>query len=183
MDVFERNRHGHIILTITGLDLTGAEEVERLKSAGYRVTGDAERCFTSLQGHHMIPLVPSYDARHRLVAGQRYEIALVPGLEIAEESKRTTENLRALHERYAYTKPLAGIIPRVRELVSNEQMEQMGFWCIAALHDPIYFDSAKKVLNANLYNYGGASCVDGHFAERDDEWKHYVAFASLDPTS
>src|SRR3989344_2206862 len=81
--VFERNQHGHIVVTVTGLDLTGAQEIERLEVAGYRVSNYAKSCFTSTTPD-------SYDANHRLVAGQTYRFALMPTKEIERDSDRTT---------------------------------------------------------------------------------------------
>jgi hypothetical protein len=127
---FERNEHGHIVLTFDGLDLTGEQEVERLIAAGFRVSDWAKSCLTS-------KMSDGYDKNHRLIAGQ-YQIALMPTREIERDSDRTTDALRKRGiEKYGYEEPLAGIMPRIRESVSDKQMEEMGFSYIAAPHDPI----------------------------------------------
>jgi hypothetical protein len=128
---FERNEHGHVIITVTGLDATGAQEIERLTGAGYRVSNYARSCLTSTKKD-------GYDVKHRLVAGAQYKVALVPGKEIERDADRTTEGLRKhAAEKYGYGQPLAGVVPRLREVVSDKQMEELGFWYVAALHDPI----------------------------------------------
>lgn len=143
---FERNKYGHIVVPIIGLDLFGALEIARLEAAGYRLSEWAKSCFLSTKAN-------SYDANHRLVAGREYRIALMPGKEIEKNSDRTTENLRKRGmEHYGYGKPLAGIVPRIREVVSDKQLEEMGVWYAAALHDSIK-DSvgAPSVLAARRY--------------------------------
>jgi hypothetical protein len=166
---FERNANGHVVITITGLDLTGAQEVARLKGAEYRVSDDAKSCFESTA-------TDSYDANHRLVAGQTYKVALVPGKEIEHGFDRTTANLCKLGEKYGYGKPLAGLIPRIRETVSDKQMGEMGIWNIASLHEPIKdSDGLPLVLIANRLD--GGRWV---FAFSDDpggQWPGDGAFA------
>lgn len=128
---FERNEYGHIVLAFEGIDLTGEEEIERFLRSGLHVSDRAMLCLTSAQKD-------DYDKNHRLIAGQQYEVALMSTREIERVSDRTTSALRLRgHEHYGYAKPPAGIIPRIREIVSNKQMKDMGFWDIAAPHDAI----------------------------------------------
>lgn len=166
---FERNEHGHTIVTLTGLDLVGADEIKKLNDAGYRVGDYAKSCFTSTADD-------SYDKNHRLVPGRSYKIALVPGKEISKDSDRTTVALRKLGEKYGYGKPLGGHIPRIRESISDEQMEEKGFVYIASLHDPIkdaggrrrvlsaYRDVGGPWVSAYWDNPGGRWCDGGAFA-------------------
>jgi hypothetical protein len=67
LDEFETNEHGHIVLTITGLDLTGTQEIRRLKDAGFRVSKSMELCLTSEK-------YGGYD-KHRLVAHEELVMA------------------------------------------------------------------------------------------------------------
>lgn len=173
---FERNEHGHIVLTITGLDLTGEQEVERLIAAGFRVGDWAKSCLISTKAD-------SYDKKHRLVAGQIYKIALMPTKEIERDSDRTTEALRKRGiEKYGYGKPLGGIVPRIRESVPDKQMEEMGFWYIAAPHDPIKdSDGDPSVLEAD--RRGGGLWLDAFIVRPDHQWHGHGAFAFLVPAS
>ena len=166
---FERNEHGHVVLTFVGLDLLGSAEVERLKAANYRVGEYAESCFVSTRDD-------SYDLHHRLVAGRVYKVALMPGKEIERESDRTTVNLRERGmKHYGYGKPLAGLIPRVREVLSDKQMEELGIWYAAALHDPITDSGGSPyVLGARRHDVGPwvSTCWDGP----GRQWDGYGAF-------
>lgn len=171
----ERNEHGHLVFTISGLDLSGAAEIIRLDAAGYRFGDYARSCMASTRSD-------SYDQHHRLEDGRIYKIALVPGTEIQKDSSRTTANLRKQGEKYGYQKPLAGIVPRIREAVSDKQMEEWGFWYIAALHDPITdSDGDPNVLNAD--RDGDGRWVFASWGQPDGQWDTYGAFAFLVPAS
>jgi hypothetical protein len=165
---FEHNEHGHIIIAFTGLDLTGIQEIERLEAAGYNISNYANFCLKSTAAD-------GYDKNHRLIDGQVYKIALVPGKEIRREPYRSTTNLRKLGEKYGYGKPLGGHIPRIRESVSDKQMEEMGFVYIASLHDPIKDpDGDPSVLGAERVGpigVGGrvGACWDGRPSNRWDD--------------
>lgn len=173
---FERNRHGHIIVTITGLNFTGAQEIARLEAAGYRLSDLAKSCLLSKKAD-------SYDANHRLVAGREYKIALMPGREIEKDSDRTTENLRKRGmELYGYDKPLAGIVPRIREAVSDKQLEEMGAWYAAALHDPIK-DSGGDPLVLRAYRSGGGRRVGAYWVYPGRQWDDDGVFAFPVPAS
>ena len=166
---FERNEHGHVVLTFVGLDLTGAEEVERLKVTGYRVGEHAESCLVSTRDD-------SYDLHHRLKAGRIYKVALMPGKEIERDSDRTTANLRERGmKHYGYGKPLAGLIPRVREVLSDKQMEELGILYASALHDPITdSDGDPRVLGADRND--GGRWVDAGWGDPDARWGDDGAF-------
>lgn len=67
-----------------------------------------------------------------------YKIALMPTREIVCNDRRTIRALRCRGiEMYGYEKTLAGVIPRICELVSDKQMQRMEFSYIAAPHDPL----------------------------------------------
>lgn len=176
LDPCERNEHGHIVLMFEGLDLTGQQENERLIAAGFRVSGWAKSCLVSTKKD-------GYNQKHRLVAGQRYRVALMPTREIERDSDRTTGALRKRGlVRYGYEKPLAGIVPRIRETISDEQMGKMGFRYIAAPHDPIKdYDGDPSVLDADRNDDG--SWLHARWAHPDDHWYDAGAFAFLVPAS
>lgn len=173
--VFDRNEHGHIVITFTGLDLVGADEIKRLEDAGYRIGDYAKSCFWSTNAD-------GYNKNHRLVVGQTYKIALVPGKEIKLQSERTTANLRKLGEKYGYGKPLGGHIPRIRESVSDELMKEMGFVYIASLHDPIK-DSDGNPGVLDVYRDDDGRCVDAFWDYPGDQRCGDGAFAFSVPAS
>ena len=173
---FERNEHGHAVFTITGLDLTGAQEIEHLENGKYRVDGYAKQCLTSTKAD-------SYDRNHRLVAGQTYKVALMPGKEIERSSDRTTENLRKRGmEKYGYSKPVAGIVPRYRERISDKQMEDMGILYIASLHDPIEDSDGNPFVLSSFRSVGGRWLFT-YWGKPGSRWDDSGAFAFPVPAS
>lgn len=167
---FERNEHGHIIISITGLALTGKQEIERLEGAKFRISNFANSCLTSKKKD-------GYDECHRLEDGRAYTLALVPTKDVP--GNRTTAKGRKYGESFGYKQPLAGVIPRIREVVSDEGMEAMGFRFITALHEPITdADGDLGLLNASRSSDGrwvGAGWID-----HDDQWSGNAALAFLD---
>ena len=172
---WECNQNGHVVLTINGLDLTGAAEVSRLKDQKYNVGDIATSCFKSTNED-------GYDLTHRLVAGQTYRIVLVPGKEIERINDRTTSGLLAFGERLGYLRPLAGIIPRLRERLTDKQLEELGLWYIVALHQPIA-DTVGFLLVLGLVRSGAGRHVDAHGDGPGNQWDGGGAFAFLVPAS
>jgi hypothetical protein len=67
---FPKNEHGHYVVTVTGLGLSGREEIARLEANGFRIGDYARQILITTNAD-------SYDANHRLEAGAQYRIALV----------------------------------------------------------------------------------------------------------
>lgn len=124
--VFEKNEHGHDVFTIAGLNLTGEQEIERLEAADYRFLPGAEPCFRDKE----------YDPFHRL-AEQEYKIVLMRHTVGGPGFDRHTESLRGKAHEFGYQDPVAGIIPRIREAVSDQQMNKIRAYNIVAFHKPI----------------------------------------------
>ncbi len=173
--VFGRNQHGHIVMTISALDLTGAQEIARLEASGHRVGDYAKSVLLSTSKD-------GYDHKHRLLAGQSYQMVFMPGKTIAKDSDRTTENLRKQGLAFGYEKPRAGIVPRIRELLSDKQLEEMGFWYIAGLHDPI-LDSDGYPCVLGVYRGGAGRWLNAYWDKPGDQWDGCGAFAFLVPAS
>ncbi len=169
--VWERNEHGHIVLSIVVLDLTGEVEVKALRRQKYNVGSWAESCFKSTNED-------GFDSVHRLVSGQTYRVVLVPGSEIENSSERATQNLLALGERYGYLRPQAGIIPRLRERLTDKQLEELGWWYIVALHQPI-IDTGGSPGVLGLSRDGDGRRVDAGWDSPAHQWDAEGAFAFL----
>jgi hypothetical protein len=168
-----KNQHGHYIITVIGLNLTGAEEEARHKNLGGEVGVYAHQVLTSTRPN-------SYDAKHRLEAGREYRIAVVPGKLVSKN--RTTRTIQSYGASFGYQNVLAGHIPRVREAISNKQMEEEmgGIWYIAGLHDPIKdSDGGPEVLCS--FRDGGVPRLGASRGDPEDEWSGSGAFAFVVP--
>ena len=172
---WERNEHGHVVLTVTGLDWSGAAEVDRLKEQKYNVGDIATSCFKSTKSD-------GYDLNHRLVEGQTYRVVLVPGKEIERINDRTTAGLLAFGERLGYLRPQAGIIPRLRERLTDKQLEELGWWYIVALHQPIV-DAGGSPNVLGLHRNDANRGVGAYFGYPARQWNDSGAFAFLFPAS
>ena len=176
---FERNEHGHIIITITGLNLTGQEEVDRLLAGGFHLCNWARSCLSGRDMLERVVGVLSYDIRHRLVDKRSYKIALMPAREIDHQDDRTTDALRNLGiKKYGYSNPRAGIVPRIRESISDGRMEDMGFSEIIVLHDPIN-DHEGDMCLLGIDRFHDSSWIHAYQFTADRRWKENVAFAFL----
>jgi hypothetical protein len=142
-----KNEHGHVVITVNGLNLTGAEELKHGENNKFRFGVYAKQMLISTKPD-------SYDVNHRLENGKQYQIALIPSKEIL--NSRTIADARLYVKKCGYLFPRAGITQRVREAISDKQMEAMeGIWYIATLHDPIMDDDGKlRILGSARYSGG-----------------------------
>ena len=131
-----RNRHSHVVITVTGLRLRGDEEIDRLQAAGYEVTETAIRYFCSDEEHNV------YTADHLLQQDRRYSIVLVPRSEITARVRSHFDAMRYLTEhltkKFGYHVPLAGIAPRLCEAIPDEMLEHLGIDRIVVASDAVY---------------------------------------------
>lgn len=170
---FERNKNGHIVIPITGLDLTGQQEIDRLTAAGFSTSDWVKSCLLSIKND-------GYDKRHRLREGREYMLALVPTKDVPGE--RTTADGRVYGASFGYEQPFAGAVPRLREAVSDEVMEKMGLWYIVVLHDPITDSGGRPdVLDVDRSN--GGQWVDASWDRPGVLWSDRGAFAFVVPAS
>ena len=173
----ERNKHGHITFTITGIDLAGEKEIERLLTAGSLVDDWARECMSSQRNG-------GYDQSHRLIEGRKYLIALMPTKEIENEHDRTTDHLRDRGiGKYGYCEPRGGIAPRIREFLSEDDMERIGLFYIAVPHKPIRDNlGCESMLRVGRRTVVGP-WLSAHFGSSPSQWRGRGAFAFCDPMS
>lgn len=177
MHRLERNKHGHITFTITGIDLTGGKEIERLLAAGFLVDDWARECMLSQRSD-------GYDQGHRLTEGRPYRIALMPTKEIENEHDRTTDYLRNRGiGKYGYSEPLGGIAPRIREFVSEDGMERIGLFYVAVPHKPIHDNlDCESMLRVGRRTVVGP-WLSARFGSPFSQWHGRGAFAFFDQAS
>lgn len=168
---FERNEHGHIVFTVTGRNLAGEQEVVCRTATGFGAIDGVKSCLLSTRKD-------GYFKTRRLDAGQQYQIAFVPTKDVG--GRYTTAEGREYGSSFRYEQLLPGAVPRIRELVSDEQMKEMGFKYIAAPHDPIKDSFGAFVLGA--YRNDGGRWLDVCSGHHDYRWDNSGAFAFFDPT-
>ena len=170
LQTITKNRHGHYVITIVGRNFTGAEEISRLGATGVQVSTCAEQILKS----------DDYHQNHRLKDGVRYEVVIIPGMEI--KGGRTTADVKAYAKRFGYAVLTAGMVPSIRLSLTNEQMEKEmgGIWYITGLHNPIKDSGGDpRVLSADRCD--GGSWLHAYWDRPGHGWRDYGAFAFLVP--
>ncbi len=165
-----------ITFTVIGAGLTGAEWITRLETRGHKLYDWARDIITK----------PDYDENHRLEVGKEYKVTLVFGKEIRKDFERTTANLKAKAVQEFGEQSVAGLKGElallIREKFTNAELETMGIYYIAVLHEPI-IDSGggASVLDSN--RNGGGSYVGAGYDSPGRQWRGSGAFAFLASTS
>jgi hypothetical protein len=140
---FEKNEHGHHVVTFAGLALTGLAEIQHLEQQGYHIE-PAARVIIYPKGQNF------YNQQHMLKEGKIYRQALVRTAEIAKAIRESYSEGGELKmrdmivpvflkygERFGYSDSPAGVQFRLHELIKPEHLNAMGANYVAALHDPI----------------------------------------------
>ncbi len=180
-----KTEHGHEIIEIIGHGFSGAEEIKYLEAKGCEMNWILDSHVEQLLDEKKYWGSPEeYNKKHRLTEGKKYKIVLVLGSEIENNSDRSTENIQELAKKCGYGKPLAGVIPRICEMMLEkwmcELMKELKISSVIAFHDPIkdiYYHqhllwtvhSSKPYLD-DLEFYGSFS---------DHYWGRGYAFAFL----
>lgn len=166
--VFSRDKHGRLLIELTGLGLTGQEMLVRMESRGIHPTPRLRKFLTH----------PDYDEKHRLEPGKTYTVALLFGHEdIPVDVKRTTAKLRK-HGEYDYGKSSdmrAELALLLEEALSEEHLERWGIWFIAVLHGSILIDGNPSILV--LSRYSETCPIIVCFNYDDEIWSDEGAFA------
>ncbi len=177
---FPKNRHGHYVLTITGLDLTGEQEIARVNGD----LDDYERRLLMNTG------ASSYDNNHRLEDGKEYNIVLVLNNEITTSIQRPvhssnfpvkTEDVQKYARGFGYKVPLAGVMPRISEMVSDEQMKKMEIFYFVCFHDPI--EDCLGNMNNLMMRLFFKRLLSYRNINPNDPWDDYGAFVFFDPAN
>lgn len=189
---WKKNQNDHYCIDFRGFVRSGRDEITYLQSVGVNVGIHAQE----LLRH------PDYDEHHRLVTNQTYNVVLIPGCDVPVV-QRSEEDIAAHRARVGphgmvYTKTrgskdvqdfarllgygpsLAGLVPRIREVVSDKDMEAMGFWYIMALHRPIPDVDGQLRFLHSIWHHSARSvgtCIDSPFALLGEHGA--MAFSSL----
>jgi len=121
---------GIIYFSITTDGTTGPEWIKRLGRNGFEVSrGYAESVLCS----------PDFNP----TSGVTYNVVIIPCRTLRESGYCTTAEAEAEAERRGFVKPGAEIACLVREIVSIEDLKNMGFSSLKVMHEPIRGDEGK----------------------------------------
>lgn len=172
LEVKQVEKPTRIEFTVRGKGLTAAAWISALESTGHKIGDWARNALNQ----------PDYDAKHRLEAGKEYKIVLVRGTEITKDSDRTTKNLKAISSKEFGDQSVTGLKAELALLIrmkfSNAELQQMGLYYIAVLHDPIVdSDGDPFVLYSDRSD--DESWVDAGYGRPGSHWYGSSAFAFL----
>lgn len=146
-----RNKHAHweVIIPSMSLILTGLEAVNRLRSRKYAIEQKAEECFIADTASD------SYNKRHRLLHGKDQRVVMVLGKEIAGGSSYLKQkDLEQFAKRYDYEMPVAGIVPGLREAVSDARLErELRVWSVFVGHRPLLDNASSTYRMDGQYRF------------------------------
>ena len=158
---FDRNGHGHFVIEVTGLSLTGQEEIARSAAR------DSARDVLS---------TAEYDLKHYLKDREAYRVALIHWgeLKVAAFRERTNANYLRYGEGFGYRQPRAGLQPRLHEILAGEMGMHEQYYC-AALHQPIMVEGRPTLLYSRQYPDGWQLTTDSGIPSH--EWHDPGFFA------
>ena len=117
-----REEDGIIYFSVTSDGTTGEDWIKRLESKGFRFSKWAKDVLNSTD--------------FKPTTGIMNNIAVLKG-ELFKDSDRITKNIRNEADKRKLTTPNAEVACLIREKFTDKEIEQMGFWYIVAMHEPI----------------------------------------------
>ncbi len=168
--IYRRDRHGRILITVTGCGLTGEEWLARFQATGVKPTRLAND----------VLMRSDYNDKHRLKPGKQYTVAL---MFVWEESSNadgfriTADDFRQRAERdYGISEDLCGeLVLLLREVISDEELERWGIWYVEVPHQSI-IDSYGDPMGLTLSRCDSGYLVDASSGEYN-HWGKRGAFA------
>jgi len=143
-----REENGVIYFSVISDGTTGPQWIERLAKKGFRVADCAKQLLLS----------DDFKATNNVIT----EIAVLNGM-LFEDKNRLTKNIRIEADKRNLSKPNAEVSCLIREMFTDKELEAMGLWYIAIMHEPIKDSDGDPRLLYVDRNFGGSSlntCYD-----------------------
>ena len=154
---------GVIYISVTSNGRGGEEWITYFESKGVRLSKYSKDVLLS----------PDFKA----TMGITYNLALLRGT-FFSDSNRITRKIRAEGDKRVWTKPVAEVGCLIRDLLSDEEIEQLGIWYIVAMHEPIE-DSDRDPHLLDAHRLDGGPWLNTYWARPGNEWSDDGAFAFL----
>lgn len=157
-----RERDGVIYFTLPPTDgTTGPQWIERLEAKGFKLSKWAKNVLNSSE------FVPT--------RGMIYEIAMLKG-KLWNDKQRVAKSIRAEADNRKLIKPNPEVGCLIREKFTNEAIEAMGLWWIAAMHEPIKDSGGDPVL-LSVARRGDDPWLNTTFDYPGSQWGRDCGFA------
>lgn len=152
---------------VTTIGRSGEDSITALEGEGFRVADHAQELLRS----------KGFVASNGIV----YKLALIMGIEF-EDDQRTNAQIRAEATTRGYLNPPIEVAPYVREMFSDEDLEQMGLLALIIMHKPLR-DSGDRLRLLGLDSDGGGRLLSPFSGRPGDSWIHSNGFLFLVPAS
>ncbi|OGY58248.1 MAG: hypothetical protein A3H67_03970 [Candidatus Buchananbacteria bacterium RIFCSPLOWO2_02_FULL_46_11b] len=135
------------------------------------------------QGDHVGDIAKQLIHGKKFVAtnGITYKLALIMGDEFKDDD-RITSNIRAEAAKHGYVDPPMELALYVREMFSDEDLEQIGLWALIIMHEAVADSDGNLSLLGLDRDVGGRS-LSAFNVSPDDEWDRGFGFLFLVPAS
>ena len=135
------------------------------------------------QGDHVGDIAKQLIHGKKFVAtnGITYKLALIMGDEFKDDD-RITSNIRAEAAKHGYVAPPMELALYVREMFSDEDLEQIGLWALIIMHEAVADSDGNLSLLGLDRDVGGRS-LSAFNVSPDDEWDRGFGFLFLVPSS
>jgi hypothetical protein len=154
-------KDGVITFTLPLTDgTTGPDWIIRTEKKGNRI-GDARQLLLS--------------ADFQPTTGVVYKVTVLKGKLFSDE-ERVTSKIRSEAKKRKLQTPNAEVACLIRENFSDEELEQMGLWYIAVMHESIK-DSDGKPRLLDVSRSDGGRWLSSYYGSPDVRWSHAVGFA------
>ncbi|MEN9338479.1 MAG: hypothetical protein RI945_204 [Candidatus Parcubacteria bacterium] len=165
-------KNPRIYFEVSTLGLTAEEWKERLIQGGHKLSDWTKDILSK----------PDYNQNHRYEAGKMLKVVLIRGKDIEKDSERLTKNLKVIAVKDFGEKSASELKGElallIREKFNNKELEKMGLWYIAVLHEPIV-DSGGDPFVLYSFRGDGESWVGTAWDDPGDGWNVDGAFAFL----
>src|SRR3989344_207226 len=152
-----------IVRHVTMDGRTGEQFIATLESANYNVGDYAKQLLRS--------------DKFVSTNGKTYKLVVMKGEEF-EDNDRITSKIRDEAKKRGYLTPPVEVAPLLRELVSDEELEQMGLYWLIVMHEPITAsDGYPKVLGIDRDDKGRWLSACGGYS--GSGWSRELGFVFL----
>ncbi len=160
--VWTVDSEGNIHFTLTSNGFTREQWEQQLERRGWRI-GDYARQVLRCANE-----APTSE-------GTVHHIVVHPG-KLISDSDRITKKIRAAAKKYGWLKPHWEVACLIRDTFTDEQLQQMGLWCIVTMHESIKDSNGVPIL-LGLGRYDDGRWLDAVFGRPDGDWNGRVGFA------
>ena len=151
---------GVITFEVTSDGTTGPERIRRFEKQGFKLSESTKEVLSSED----FSATSSITTTIKVIKGTLFI------------GNPLTQEIHDLAKTHGFTKPNAEVACLIRQMFSDEDLKDMGFWWIVVMHEPIEdFDGKLSLLGAGRSLFGFFLSIDSN--RQDAPWDDSGGFA------